>query len=62
MQKLNIDESPDMARRYGVRSIPILIIFRRGKPIRTMVGASPLGHYRGELQKVVTRTLLRLQE
>lgn len=59
--KLNIDESPDMARRYGIRSIPTLMIFRRGKPVRTMVGASPLGHYRGELQKVVTKTLPRLQ-
>ncbi len=59
--KLNIDESPDIARRYGVRSIPTLIIFRRGKPIRTMVGASPLGHYRGELQKVVSKTVPRPQ-
>ncbi len=53
--RLNIDESPDIAQRYGVRSIPTLMIFRKGRPIRTMVGASPLGYYRGELQKVVSK-------
>ncbi len=58
--KLNIDHSPDVARRYGVKSIPTLMIFRRGKPIRTMVGASPIGHYRGELQKFVTKTQQRV--
>ncbi len=54
--KLNVDENPEIARRYGVKSIPTLILFRKGKPVRTMVGASPIGHYRGELQKVVSKT------
>lgn len=53
--KLNIDENHDIAQRYGVRSIPTLMIFRKGRPIRTMVGASPIGHYRGELRKVVSK-------
>jgi len=53
--RLNIDENPETARRYGVTSIPRLIIFRNGKPFRTMIGASPIGHYRGELQKVITK-------
>lgn len=53
--KLNIDQNPDVARKYGVKSIPTLMIFRRGKPFRRMIGASPLGHYRGELQKVVSK-------
>jgi thioredoxin len=54
--RLNIDENPDVAGRYEVRSIPTLMIFRREKPIRRMVGASTIGHYRGELQKVVSKT------
>ncbi len=54
--KLNIDENPETARRYAVTSIPRLVIFRKGKPFRTMIGASPIGHYRGELQKVVSKT------
>ncbi len=54
--KLNIDESPDIATRYRVTSIPTLMIFRKGEPIRRMIGASPIGHYRGELQKVISKT------
>ncbi len=54
--RLDIDRNPDIARRYDVKSIPTLIIFRKGKPFRRMVGASPIGHYRGELQKVVSKT------
>ena len=53
--KLDIDQSPDVARRYDVKSIPTLIIFRSGKPLRRMVGASSINHYRGELQKVVSK-------
>jgi thioredoxin 1 len=54
--KLNIDENPNIAGEYDVKSIPTLMIFRNGKPFRRMVGASPVGHYRGELQKVVSKT------
>ncbi len=54
--KLNIDENPGIAQKYDVKSIPTLMIFRNGKPFRKMIGASPIGHYRGELQKVVSKT------
>ena len=37
--KLNIDENPEMTRRYGVMSIPTLIVFRSGEPVARMVGA-----------------------
>ena len=39
--KLNIDENQDMAMKYGVRSIPMLILFKDGEPIATKVGAAP---------------------
>ena len=41
--KLNIDENPDIAVRYGVRSIPTLMIFRGGKPAAVQVGANAKG-------------------
>jgi thioredoxin 1 len=41
--KLNIDENPNIAVRYGVRSIPTLMIFRDGKPAAIQVGANPKG-------------------
>lgn len=39
--KLDIDQSPDIAQRYGVMSVPTLIVFEGGQPKRQMVGAQP---------------------
>ncbi len=36
--KVNVDEFPDLAGRYGVRSIPTLILIRQGKVAETVVG------------------------
>ena len=39
--KLNVDENPDITIRYGVRSIPTLIMFKNGEPTSMQVGAVP---------------------
>ncbi len=39
--KLNIDENPDLAAKYGVRSIPTLVMFKNGEPASIQVGAKP---------------------
>src|SRR6201995_5928780 len=39
--KLNVDENPDITMRYGVRSIPTLIMFKKGEPTAIQVGAVP---------------------
>jgi len=39
--KLNIDENPDIAAKYGVRSIPTLVMFKDGEPASIQVGAKP---------------------
>lgn len=36
--KLNVDKSPKMAQKYGVMSIPTLILFRGGKEVKRLVG------------------------
>ena len=36
--KVNTDEAPDIAQRYGIFSIPTLIIFEGGKEVDRMVG------------------------
>ena len=41
--KLNIDENANTAIRYGVRSIPTLILFKNGQPAAMKVGAAPKG-------------------
>ena len=39
--KHNIDEHPESPTRYGVRSIPTLILFQNGEPAATRIGAAP---------------------
>jgi thioredoxin 1 len=39
--KLNIDEDPEVAQRYGVMSIPTVILFKDGEPAAAAVGAMP---------------------
>lgn len=47
--KLNVDEAPDVARRFGVMSIPTMILFDGGEPAKRMVGAKPKEALLGEL-------------
>ncbi|QPC86107.1 thioredoxin [Mesorhizobium sp. NBSH29] len=39
--KLNIDENPELAAQYGVRSIPTMMIFKGGEVADIKVGAAP---------------------
>lgn len=39
--KLNVDQNPRTASRYGIMSIPTLLIFKDGKPISNIVGFRP---------------------
>jgi thioredoxin len=41
--KVNIDEEQDLALRYGVMSIPTMILFRDGQPAAQVMGAQPKG-------------------
>ena len=39
--KVDVDQSPDVAAQYGVMSVPKLILFKGGQPVKQMVGAQP---------------------
>jgi thioredoxin 1 len=41
--KVNVDREPELASKYGVFSIPTLIVFKDGKPYRRLSGAKPKG-------------------
>ena len=39
--KLNVDESPATATKYGIQSIPTLMIFKNGQMVARQIGAAP---------------------
>ena len=41
--KVNIDEEPALASRYGVMSIPAIVLFKEGAPAAATLGAQPKG-------------------
>ncbi|RXS80280.1 thioredoxin TrxA [Geobacillus sp. PK12] len=51
--KLNIDESPATAPKYGIRGIPTLLLFKNGEVAATKVGALS----KGQLKEFLTANL-----
>lgn len=51
--KLNVDDNPKVATKYGVMSIPTLIIFNNGAPVSNLVGFRP----KPELKKSIDTAL-----
>ncbi len=49
--KVNVDEEPELAARYGVMSIPTLIVVKDGKVVSSTVGAQPKQAILGMLGK-----------
>ncbi len=41
--KVNIDEERELADKYGIASIPTMILFKDGEPSASVVGAQPKG-------------------
>ncbi len=51
--KLDVDSSPEAAGRFGVRSIPTLIVFKDGEAQEAVVGVKP----KGQLAELIDRYL-----
>jgi thioredoxin 1 len=51
--KLNVDENPTTAMRYGVQSIPTLILFKDGEAQKRLVGAKGKRQLMAELDEFV---------
>ncbi|MCP3755034.1 thioredoxin [Streptomyces sp. TBY4] len=52
--KLNIDENPETAAKYGVMSIPTLNVYQGGEVVKTIVGAKPKAAILRDLDGFVT--------
>ena len=51
--KINIDDNPDIARRFDVLSIPTLIVFQDGEPQKRLVGAKGKAQLLQELSEFI---------
>jgi thioredoxin 2 len=51
--KLNTDDNPATASKYGIQSIPTLLFFRNGKQVNKLVGALPKGEIERHLRSLV---------
>ncbi len=51
--KLNVDDAPQHASKYGVSAIPTMLIFKDGAPVHSMVGYKP----KAELKKAIDEVL-----
>jgi thioredoxin len=52
--KLNIDENQQTAARFQVLSIPTMILFKGGQPVKTVIGAYPKQRLQAELEPALT--------
>lgn len=51
--KLNVDENPSTTMKFGIRSIPTLLVFKGGEAIEQIIGAVP----KGEIERAVGKAL-----
>ncbi len=51
--KVDVDNAPNIAMKYGIRSIPALIFFKNGQPVDQIVGAVPEGVLKSKIDTVL---------
>lgn len=49
--KLNVDENRDIAIKYGINSIPTLLLFKNGEVVKTLIGAMPKNKILSEISQ-----------
>ena len=51
--KVDIMENTDIASQFGVQSIPLMILFKDGKPVAQKLGAAPKSQLKGWLESAL---------
>lgn len=52
--KVNVDENSQAAEQYGVMSIPSVVFFKNGQPIKTVVGAQSKENYKQTIEEILS--------
>lgn len=51
--KMNVDENTDVPGQFGIMSIPTILVFKNGKPVKTMIGAQGKENYKRAIDEVL---------
>lgn len=51
--RCNVDDSPEIAGRYGVRNIPTVLFIKDGQVVNKMVGATPKSQFEDALKAIL---------
>lgn len=51
--KLNVDENSQTASMFGIMSIPSILLFKNGKPVKTMIGAQSKENFKKGIEEVL---------
>lgn len=51
--KIDVDKEGSIAQKYGIMSVPTVLIFQNGKPVDKMVGFQPKDILKGRLEKYI---------
>jgi len=45
VQKINVDEQPELAQQYNVRNVPTVVLLENGQEVKRIIGAKPEAEY-----------------
>ena len=51
--KVNVDQAPDLAQQFGIRSIPTMLVFKAGTVAGQIVGAMPKSTLKAKLESMI---------